>query len=452
MPAGAQGLTDDERGWLLDQLRDLIAACGPETFVAARVVQPVPEHFPDRWKPDGAGLQVVARRLLWHAGLGRLRARVKDARVRDPVRGGTLRRSSWAADLVDDVLQIELLELGTDDLVGILTHDIGQAYRQAHRLDQARVSPFRSAPAQDGPTDDELAEQAALGSLTTVYLGLGLLSANASHAVQHGGEVAGNVHTVEWQTTMAGGLPMEPLVFLCAVHAVVRDDAEEYRGLLPNQRDLFRHLVAELTPRRPELLRRLRLPDEDSWPAERSDPVIPFTDEVYQESATPSEVEDERWNRGRPVFRVRRHRAWLFGGLGIAVGTAGGMAIGWSWVLTSAVVTAALGFWAGRGSRIDYCSDARCGARLTPDLEVCPGCGGQVAGEIKREGERLAAEEAWYAQRGQDDPLTAEALAARADGDDDEEDPLAGAEGRVATGSPLQPRVARPTHRRRGAR
>ena len=40
-----------------------------------------------------------------------------------------------------------------------------------------------------------------------------------------------------------------------------------------------------------------------------------------------------------------------------------------------------------------YCSDPACTAALDDMLTTCPGCGGTIAGEIERPGDRLAAED-----------------------------------------------------------
>src|SRR5688500_8772662 len=72
--------TPSERDWLIDHLAELIRACGHERFMSAPIIDASPRCFPDPWRADPAGVQVVARRLLWHAGFPDRRARVRDLR------------------------------------------------------------------------------------------------------------------------------------------------------------------------------------------------------------------------------------------------------------------------------------------------------------------------------------------------------------------------------------
>src|SRR5262245_64085167 len=69
--------SDEEQTWLLDQLRDLIASRGYETFVNAPILEPRDEYFPDPFSRDTRGIYVLARRLLTYAGLGHLDVRVE---------------------------------------------------------------------------------------------------------------------------------------------------------------------------------------------------------------------------------------------------------------------------------------------------------------------------------------------------------------------------------------
>src|SRR6059058_3536756 len=75
------------REQVLALLADLIARAGAERFLRAPVA-PGAEAFPDPWAQTPAGVQVLLRRLAWHAGLDACGVRVvaiDDRRAGTPV-------------------------------------------------------------------------------------------------------------------------------------------------------------------------------------------------------------------------------------------------------------------------------------------------------------------------------------------------------------------------------
>jgi hypothetical protein len=72
----------EEREWLLTRLADLVAEGRFERLVGAPLVEGSARWFPDRWSPTAAGVRVLLRRLLFHAGLADLEVEVADHRVR----------------------------------------------------------------------------------------------------------------------------------------------------------------------------------------------------------------------------------------------------------------------------------------------------------------------------------------------------------------------------------
>jgi hypothetical protein len=56
-------------------------------------------------------------------------------------------------------------------------------------------------------------------------------------------------------------------------------------------------------------------------------------------------------------------------------------------------VATLVGVIAGKTQRLDTCSGMSCDAALEPGLWECPRCLGEIAGEIRKESDRLAAEE-----------------------------------------------------------
>ncbi len=104
-------------------------------------------------------------------------------------------------------------------------------------------------------------------------------------------------------------------------------------------------------------------------------------------------------NRGRPIFRVRGTYALRLGRMvTIPILLAGGLAAGplaravtVSQVLAAAAAAAAVALLVGRAIRDDRCSEPRCGARLPAEADVCPRCGGTIAGTIDHPHDRLEA-------------------------------------------------------------
>jgi hypothetical protein len=101
-------------------------------------------------------------------------------------------------------------------------------------------------------------------------------------------------------------------------------------------------------------------------------------------------------NVGHAVFRVRGTLALVgafWGGIALAAvalafhhvaGRAAAL-----WMIGGIVAGGVI----GRARRHDVCSDRGCKARLPQNAEVCPRCGGRIAGTIAHENDRLEAEE-----------------------------------------------------------
>ena len=151
--------TQQERDWLLDRLAELIERCGHERFVGAPVIDASTRYFPDARRADPAGVQVVARRLLWHAGLRDARVRVRDARdrMRPSSERGLSDTEVWFAGERDGELELELelAAVGNDDIIGILSHEVGAMFRALRGLDEQGVHPFRSPPTRPDEGDEQ---------------------------------------------------------------------------------------------------------------------------------------------------------------------------------------------------------------------------------------------------------------------------------------------------------
>jgi len=389
-------LPDEERqGWLLGRLAELIERLGPAQLVASPILLPTDEFFPDEWTPDGAGVWRLARRLMRYAGLEELEAviRVADA---------TEIESDHAAALFHGIVDGECLYTvrveNLDDPMGLaaaLSHEVAHAFRHHHGL----------------VVDDE-AEEEQLTDVTTVFLGFGVLTLNASYRYRAAGELIGTMTVTTWSHSSMGYLPPEELAFLLAVHAAVRELAgsavrEIKSALETNQAAYFLSDLRKLGDRREEIVRRLRVPDRRLWPPapgmeQLTGPIAgePRVEGDASEEYFTDEPPERMQAVGKPVFRVRKDRKAVgaFGGavLGGLVSLALGAAFpgaGMGFYLLVFVTLIAVGLAVGVGFKYYVCSNMDCEHRLGAEDERCGFCGGTVSGTIAHASERLAAEE-----------------------------------------------------------
>ena len=204
-------------------------------------------------------------------------------------------------------------------LAGTMAHEVAHVFRRVHALEV---------------DDSDLEER--LTDLTTIWLGFGVLTTNAS--LKHRSHGDFNYHA--WSRNSVGYLPPQAMSFLLALQAQARElDAGGLRyiaGLLEaNQRAYFEKACAWIAAELPMLGERLGLPDSASWPEPTG---------------------------SAPV--------WWWGGAAAFVGLA------------------VLG---GRAVPMNYCSDPTCKAQMSPQTEVCLGCQGVVAGVIASADRRLEA-------------------------------------------------------------
>src|SRR5262249_51898359 len=170
-------------------------------------------------------------------------------------------------------------------------------------------------------------------------------------------------------------------------------------ALEPMQGDSFK--AACNTFERGEVRARLGLPDPSSWPPAHDVAVVPLPRDEGDTGVIPADEARLRRNLGRPVFRVPRTRAMMWGAAGGALGMVAtatlliavpGFSVGAALVLWLGLI--AVGLILGRRRRRDFCADPACESILAADASTCPGCGGFVAGTIAHPSDRLAAEEA----------------------------------------------------------
>ena len=397
--------TVEERDWLIDQLAALMAAAGWQRLVNAPLIEPADEFFPDRWTPDEAGVRRMALRLLRFAGLGQLDVRVQlfagehsgtsDGHHSSERHEGA---AAWFAGITDGVVQFGTAQHGLTDpalLTGTMSHEVAHVFRRVHALEVE---------------DRDLEER--LTDLTTIWLGFGVLTTNATLKHRSRGEFDGENFWRTYSQQSVGYLPPQAMTFLLALQAVARNleasDLRHVAGLLEtNQGAWFSKACKWILKEIPDLQARLGLPDPTTWP--EPDELAPLlgplahADQVVRAPARRSEAGTN--NRGRPVFRVLRTRALIYGGptmalmllvVPVAAATSSQPLL---WIVPGLVIVVA-SFVIGRRKPHDHCSDPDCKAILARDAKECPGCKGVVSGSIKHPDERLAALEELRERRG----------------------------------------------------
>ncbi|MFT3699605.1 MAG: zinc ribbon domain-containing protein [Kofleriaceae bacterium] len=363
---------------IIAQLADLISRGGAERFLRTPVA-PGEQMFPDLWAPSLSGVQLLLRRLAAHAELERTVV-VIDRREHAPP---TEKKPATRVEVkfVDKTsATFALGAIGTDDVVGTLAHEIGVAFAMLHRPEHHE--PYRS---QQADTLEPESGDDTRGSIATIYLGLGVVAANAAYQYYSwAGRFNGAYNPHEFEIIRAGHVTMSELAFALAVQAVIRDELPA--GLSGPQRDEVSAWMAELD--RDELCTRLGLA-RDVHALKRSAPIA-FED---------AELVDEDEPSRKTAFRWRTHR----GGVGLIAGAAIG--VGFAMFVASRGASpififsgATGGHIVGRKVRVPRCS--ACATVVRPNETICPHCNAALRGDISSLSERLEAEERLDSENG----------------------------------------------------
>lgn len=368
--------TVERREVLLAVLGDLVARGGASRLLAPPVV-PGSEAFPEPWRATRGGVRAVLRRLAWHAGNERAIV-LTDERLGAPP---TERKPETRVGLTrvsQKELTFRVEFLGEDDVAGTLAHELGVAHAVVNRADT--VDPYRSG---DGPEIEvDVDRDHERGSIAAVYLGLGVLAANAAYQqYSRPGRFNGGYSPLEYDVLRAGYAPMSELAYLLAVQAAVRGGGVP-AGLSGPQRDEVSDWLAVLAAQRGELCDRLGIARDPEVPTTRETPVR-FDDIDLAEDAPPPR---------RNAFRWRTHR----GGVGFVAGAV--LGVGVAVAVASPNITPLLVFGGaggghvlGRRIRVPRCT--ACASVVAEDAQVCTSCGAALRGDIAQLSDRLEAEE-----------------------------------------------------------
>jgi hypothetical protein len=370
---------------LLSTLADLIARGGAERLLVAPVAPGV-AAFPEPWRVTRGGVRALLRRLAWHAGNDRTIVLV-DERLGAPP---TERKPETRVGLTTvraKELGFRIEFIGEDDVAGTLAHEIGVAHAAVNRPDTA--DPYRSGEGPEIEIDADRDHER--GSVATVYLGLGVVAANAAYQqYSRPGRFNGAYSPLEYDVLRAGYIPMSELAFLVAVQAVVRD-GEVPAGLGGPQRDEVSAWISKLAKQRDSLRDQLGIAagkqHVDREAAVRFDDV---------------DLDEDVARARKNAFRWRSHR----GGVGFIAGAV----LGWGVTVASASPhltplfvfgAAGGGHLIGRRVRVPRCTG--CASIVGTGDHVCSSCGAALRGDIDKPADRLEAEERLEAEARGDD-------------------------------------------------
>ena len=250
----------EDREWLLASLADLLSRTRRGPFLDAPLIEATDQWFPDPWTGDPEGVGAICVRLLDYAGLEQLRVRVEVAPER-PRWGGVVGAMAehregppaWFAGIEEGICHIGCTrdDLGEPEvLVAHLGHEVAHAWRRSHGLE-----------VPDRDVEERLTD------LSTVYLGFGLFTVNASWRDRSWSD-----GSVQWtRRSESGYLSAPQMSFLLAAQAVARelgwwDRRWIARRLEANQAGFFRAAVRHLIRPRGCLRWRLGLPSDYAPP------------------------------------------------------------------------------------------------------------------------------------------------------------------------------------------
>jgi hypothetical protein len=378
---------------LADGLSRLVERGGDGPFLTNPIVLPTPANFPDPIPRTVGELRRLIGTLLAYAGLGDLGVEIHlydskrpyrvlddEGRERPPPHEGA---AAYFAGISRGVCQfgLDLATLGdAERVLGILAHEVAHAYREHHRL-----------TVMTRQTEEELTD------LTTVYLGFGVLTLNASYVSRSSGRLVGSMVTHSYQVGRTGYLAPEDMAFLLALQVVAR-------GV---DRAAMAQLVDELAPAQQSMFgaaRRLLLPDAadvaarfgggagtKGLAASAVEPIL-----ASRRQLAPSDLDDhplvedekEKVDPDKEVtYRLYETGTWywaiIFGGITIFVCAFTGVHLG------LVPVAAVVGYLIGRFRPTYACAAPDCQTKMKADDPRCPRCGRRVVRTITHASERL---------------------------------------------------------------
>jgi len=370
-----KNVADKEVAWpltrtqheLLVALASMIRTFGAERMLEAPLVRADTKDFPDRWEPTLDTVHQLLYRLCWHAHIDPEIAVVDTRPLRDDDQSMLRTSAIEIASCEAGVATFEVAYIGNDDVAGMLAHKVGQIF-----LELAPGEPFRTARTAADERD---------GSVAAVFLGLGVVAANAAMYRRHATRLVGREERSEQLIASAGGLDIADITMLVAIQDILRDDVQDaLKTLHGPQREWVEQWKDVLDPHEDELRELLGL-DEDRAPVSLSRPARPRV------VAAGTHVENPKFNDGRDIARVRQRSfygiaAGGFLGLFASAGLhAASLLVGVPALIAGVTAGVAFGWW--RWCRPFYtCSEGACLRLIPTTAKACPSCGGTVSETI----------------------------------------------------------------------
>ncbi|HEV3084605.1 MAG TPA: hypothetical protein VGY66_32880 [Gemmataceae bacterium] len=198
----------ESRAWLDERLDWLVTQFGRAQLRAAQVVLPTTEFFPDAYSGSEADVRVMLDRVCGYMGLEADTIDLHFYQDRNPVHEGGFRHGTAGLyEAVNGKHRVWIEASKVHDplaLVATLAHELGHV----HLLGHGRISP-------------EAEDHELLTDLLTVFLGLGVITANAVIR-----ESYWNVgHLGGWSINRQGYMTMPMYGYALAWFARARDEA-----------------------------------------------------------------------------------------------------------------------------------------------------------------------------------------------------------------------------------
>ncbi|HET9625340.1 MAG TPA: hypothetical protein VFP84_28425 [Kofleriaceae bacterium] len=371
---------------LLAELATLIAGGGAWRFLFAPVVAADARSYPGAWDESRAAIARVIGRTLWHAHLP-VEAEVHDVRKPAMRSFKLLRETKVALTRVDRrSVALEISALGNDDVAGIVSHEVGRAFVGWLRHDDG--APFRAASHRELPSPGS-------GAIAAVYLGLGVIAANAAYFDRSAGDQRDRAAHAE-RARRRDGIDVADVAFLLAVQATVRGAVPPaFSTLRPTPGDYVARWRRDLGPRAAELRRLLGL----DAPGALHPPPRPAAPPPITVHGAIAEHDLYKHNLGQPVFRYTEDNnatATVFGTVAGAVMGAAAVAVAPVHGFATVVGVVAMAAGAGLGVWKRRLLCASCGGAVSKSDTACERCGGRIVGDLARLEDREA-KEAEYA-------------------------------------------------------
>jgi hypothetical protein len=394
-----------EREWVLDALRDLVESCGHEHLVSTPVVLPSARCFPDPWSPDARGVRRLALRILRYAALDELDVEVEmfdDGQAAQAQVGALVHSkahegaAAWFAGIDDRTCRFGANVSLLDDPGGVtaaLAHETAHAFRQV----------------QEVVVEDRDLEE-CLTDLSTIYLGTGVLTANASlrHRSWSFGGGGSSLGGHAWSTSQLGYLSPQAMCFALAVFEQVRERGSGERraivdALGTNQAGFFkaaRRWLDREFQGVAQLRERIGIPEPSDWPEpQRLEELLAVpigddeaeADDVRDPSPAVAPRDDRDWNVGGAIYRVPLAPSPLFGLTVLIAAVIASIPLFAAAHELLAVAVIVAGAVAARRipRRFPRYECSTCNALLLKGQDRCASCGGTVAGTLARAEDRL---------------------------------------------------------------